>query len=82
MLRDHVGFMDTPLATKDIDHPMKKKFKNVAEGMMLGPVVDGVFDIAGTGAKYVTKGVDPKTGKTVYLKRWLTQLLQITLKFI
>ena len=65
MLRDHVGFMDTPLATKDIDHPMMKKFKNVAEGMMLGPVVDGVFDIVGTGARYVTKGVDPKTGKTV-----------------
>ena len=68
MLRDKIGFIDTPLATKDLEHPMMKRFKNIAEGMFLGNVVDGVFDIVGTGAQYAVKSVDAKTGKTLFNK--------------
>ena len=42
-LRDHFGFIDTPLATKDTDHPAVKTLKNVVEGMGIGAAIDGVF---------------------------------------
>ena len=63
-LKGHIPFLDTALATKDHDHPMMKKFKNVAEGIALGPVFDGVLDVMGQGAKVVFRKYDPKTGKT------------------
>ena len=40
-LRDHYGFMDTPLSTRDTDHPLMMKFKNVVEGMGIGLIFDG-----------------------------------------
>ena len=64
MLKSHIPPLDTALATEDHDHPMMKKFKNVAEGIALGPVFDGVLDIVGQGAKVAFKKYDPKTGKT------------------
>ena len=42
-LRDHFGWIDTPLATKDTDHPAVKTLKNVVEGMGIGAVADGLF---------------------------------------
>ncbi len=42
MLRDQVGFMDTPLSTKDDDHPLMMTLKNVVEGMGIGLIFDGV----------------------------------------
>ena len=62
-LKGHIPLLDTALATKDHDHPMMKKFKNVAEGIALGPVFDGVLDVMGQGAKVVFRKYDPKTGK-------------------
>ena len=53
MLRDTFGWIDTPLATKDTDHPAMKTLKNVVEGMGIGAVVDGAFYLvkgAGAGA--------------------------------
>jgi len=62
-LKGHIPLLDTALATKDHDHPMMKKFKNVAEGIALGPVFDGVLDVMGQGAKVAFRKYDPKTGK-------------------
>ncbi len=64
MIKDHNGWMDTPLATGDTDHPMMKKFKNIAEGLFLGPVVDGVFQYVGAGRKYIFKNFD-QPGKPI-----------------
>ena len=50
-LRDHFGWIDTPLATKDTDHPAMKTLKNVVEGMGIGALFDGaLFLIKGAGA--------------------------------
>ena len=51
MLKEKIPFLDTPLATKDTDHPMMKTFKNVVEGMGIGLVFDGVYE----GLKYGIK---------------------------
>ena len=40
-LTKHYGWMDTPITTKDTDHPMWMKFKNIVEGMGIGLVFDG-----------------------------------------
>ena len=41
-LRQRYGWADTPLATKDTDHPVMMKIKNIVEGMGIGLVFDGV----------------------------------------
>ena len=41
-LRDRYGWMDTPLSTKDTDHPIMMKMKNIVEGMGIGLFFDGV----------------------------------------
>ncbi len=51
ILRDRYGFIDTPLTTNDWDHPAIKTLKNVAEGMGIGEIANGVFRIMGKGAK-------------------------------
>ena len=43
MLKEKWTWLDTPLATKDTDHPMMKTLKNVVEGMGIGMVFDGVL---------------------------------------
>ena len=40
-LTKHYGWMDTPITTKDTDHPMWMKFKNIVEGMGIGLIFDG-----------------------------------------
>ena len=42
MLRDRFGWMDTPISTRDDEHPLMWKLKNVVEGMGIGLVFDGV----------------------------------------
>ena len=41
-LRDRYGWADTPLSTKDTDHPVMMKIKNIVEGMGIGLVFDGI----------------------------------------
>ena len=53
LLRDRYGFIDTPLTTNDMDHPMVKTFKNVAEGMGIGELANGLFRVMGKGMKRV-----------------------------
>ena len=40
-LRDRYGWMDTPISTKDTDHPVVMKMKNIVEGMGIGLFFDG-----------------------------------------
>jgi len=42
-LRERYGWADTPLATKDTDHPVMLKIKNIVEGMGIGLFFDGLL---------------------------------------
>ena len=53
MMRDRYGWIDTPLSTKDTDHPIWMKFKNIVEGMGIGVVFDSASMALGKGSKYV-----------------------------
>ena len=55
-LRDHYGWMDTPISTREDDHPMMMKLKNIVEGMGIGLIFDGV----GMALGKAKKGVDVK----------------------
>ena len=50
-LRDRYGWFDTPLATKDTDHPVMMKIKNIVEGMGIGLVFDGIAYTLKKGSK-------------------------------
>lgn len=52
-MRDRYGWIDTPLSTKDTDHPIWMKFKNIVEGMGIGIVFDSASMALGKGSKYV-----------------------------
>jgi len=53
-LRDRYGWMDTPLSTKDTDHPIVMKMKNIVEGMGIGLVFDGfVYTLKKGGSKAI-----------------------------
>jgi len=41
-LRDRYGWVDTPLSTRDTDHPVMMKIKNIVEGMGIGLVFDTI----------------------------------------
>ena len=52
-LTKHYGWADTPLTTKDTDHPIMMKVKNIIEGMGIGLVADGAFFLVGKGSTKV-----------------------------
>ena len=52
-LRKQYGWMDTPLTTKDTDHPIMMKFKNIVEGMGIGLAFDGAAMLIGKGSTKV-----------------------------
>ena len=57
VLRDRYGFIDTPITTKDTDHPALKTVKNMVEGLGIGTVFEGVFRAIGKSrARSGTKG--------------------------
>ena len=49
MMRDHYNWIDTPISTKDTDHPAMMTFKNVVEGMGIGIIFDGLGFMLGKG---------------------------------
>jgi len=53
ILRDRFNFIDTPLSTKDEDHPAMKTLKNVVEGMGIGAVFDAASIVIGKGIKRI-----------------------------
>ena len=60
MLRERYGLMDTPLTTKDTDHPLWMKFKNIVEGMGIGLVFDGATILLGKGTRKVRNVVNDR----------------------
>ena len=59
-LRKQYGFIDTPLTTKDTDHPVMMKLKNVVEGMGIGALFDGASILLGKGSKKVIAAVQAR----------------------
>ena len=53
MVRDRWGWIDTPLSTKDEDHPAMKTLKNVVEGMGIGMFFDLASIAIGKGIKKI-----------------------------
>ena len=76
MLRDQYGFMDTPLSTKDTDHPAWMKFKNIVEGMGIGLVFDSATMLLGKGGKAARQQVKARNDSVEYqdLKKGLQEL--------
>jgi len=60
MLRERYGLMDTPLTTKDTDHPLWMKFKNIVEGMGIGLIFDGATILLGKGSRKVRDVVNDR----------------------
>ena len=54
-LRKQYGFIDTPITTKDTDHPVWMKFKNIVEGMGIGLVFDGATMFLKRGPKSLSQ---------------------------
>jgi len=50
-LRDRYGWVDTPLSTRDTDHPVMMKVKNIVEGMGIGLIFDGLAYALKRGSK-------------------------------
>lgn len=50
-LRDRYGWVDTPISTKDTDHPVMMKVKNIVEGMGIGLIFDGIAYTLKKGSK-------------------------------
>ena len=78
MLRDRYGFMDTPLSTKDTDHPVTMKFKNIVEGMGIGLVFDGALMVLGKGNRAVRSRIKARSQSVdrQQLKAGLNELRQ------
>ena len=76
MMRDRHGWMDTPLSTKDTDHPMWMKFKNIVEGMGIGMIFDGATILLGRGSGVVKNQVKNRKASIDYqtLKKGLREL--------
>ncbi len=76
MMRDRHGWMDTPLSTKDTDHPLWMKFKNIVEGMGIGMVFDGATMLLGRGSGAVRNQVNNRKASIDYqtLKKGLREL--------
>ena len=63
-LKQHYGWLDTPFATNDTDHPGIRKLKHIVEGMGIGAVFDAtIFKMTPLAKMIAEQGVD--TGKTV-----------------
>ena len=50
-LRYRYGWLDTPLSTRDTDHPVMMKVKNIVEGMGIGLIFDGLAYTLKKGSK-------------------------------
>ena len=56
-LRNQYGFIDTPLTTKETDHPVMMKLKNILEGMGIGVVFDTAILAIGKGSSKVANQI-------------------------
>jgi hypothetical protein len=56
-LTKHYGWADTPLTTKDTDHPIMMKIKNIVEGMGIGLAFDAGLMVLGKGSAKVKQQI-------------------------
>ena len=61
-LRNQFGFVDTPLTTKDTDHPVMMKVKNILEGMGIGVVFDTAILAIGKGGTRISQQIKQRNG--------------------
>ena len=82
-LRDRYGWMDTPISTKDTDHPVVMKMKNIVEGMGIGLFFDGFAYTLGRGGKKVVKQIQDrnKNLKQATVQNGLAQLRRGEVEF-
>ena len=82
-LRDRYGWMDTPISTKDTDHPVVMKMKNIVEGMGIGLFFDGFAYALGKGSKKVVKQIQDrnKNLKQATVQNGLAQLRRGDVEF-
>ena len=69
-LRDRYGWVDTPLSTKNTDHPIMMKVKNIVEGMGIGLIFDGLAYTLKKGSK---EAVDQIINRNKSLKNQTVQ---------
>ena len=75
-LRDRYGWMDTPISTKDTDHPVMMKMKNIVEGMGIGLFFDGFAYTLGKGSKKAVKQIQDRN-KSLKIRQYKTGLAQL-----
>ena len=63
-LKERYPMFDNVLATKDTDHPIMMKLKNITEGMGIGMVFDGAFMLLGKGT-HATRQAIKNRGESV-----------------
>ena len=82
-LRDRYGWMDTPISTKDTDHPVVMKMKNIVEGMGIGLFFDGFAYTLGRGGKKAVKQIQDrnKNLKQATVQNGLAQLRRGEVEF-
>ena len=62
-LRERYGFIDTPLTTKDTDHPVMMKVKNILEGMGIGVAFDGMLYMLKGGSERAVQSIKNRNDK-------------------
>ena len=63
-VRDRFGWMDTPISTKDTDHPIMMKLKNIVEGIGIGLAFDGAAMLLGKGSKKAINRIKARNDST------------------
>ena len=61
-MRDRYGWIDTPLSTRETDHPIMMKMKNIVEGMGIGLAFDGAAYLLGKGGNAVRRQIVRRNG--------------------
>jgi len=67
MMRDRYGWIDTPLSTKDTEHPIWWKLKNILEGMGIGAIFDGATILLSKGSDAAIRTVKNR-GKSIEIE--------------
>jgi len=66
-MRDRYGWIDTPLSTKDTDHAIWWKLKNILEGMGIGAIFDGATILLSKGSDAAVQLVKNR-GKSIEIE--------------
>ena len=82
-VKKQVPWLDTPLTTRDTDHPVMMKLKNILEGMGIGTIFDGAAYMLGKGSSKVVDQIKFRNDSVekTDLKQALAQLNKEEAKF-